>query len=71
MCLTCVSSFRSYIFQLALEVSKVSAESPVLRQQLSVLSILGAQSRLSFPPLGQCIRQIALLLLVPEAGEQS
>ncbi len=68
MCM-CKSSFTSYIFQLALHVSKVVIESPVLRQQLSVLCILGAQSRLNFPPLGQRIRQITLLLLVPEVGE--
>lgn len=67
--LACV--FNTYVFQLALEVSKVITEAPVLRQQLSVLSILGAQSRLNFPPLAQRICQITLLLLVPEGGEQS
>lgn len=67
--LACV--FNTYVFQLALEVSKVITEAPVLRQQLSVLSILGTQSRLNFPPLAQRICQITLLLLVPERGEQS
>lgn len=58
--------FNTYIFKLALEVCKVITEAPVLRQQLSVLSILGAQSCLNLPPLSQCISQITLFLLVPK-----
>ena len=67
--LACVAcSFSAYIFQLALQVSEVVTERPVLRQKPGVLSILGAQSRLKFPQLSQRICQITLLLLVPEVG---
>ena len=58
-------SFGSYIFQLALQVSKVVLESLVLREQLCAFSILGAQRRVKSSPLGQSIGQITLLLLVP------
>lgn len=58
--------FNTYILKLALEVCKVITKAPVLRQQLTVLSILGAHSCLNLPPLSQCISQITLFLLVPK-----
>lgn len=56
---------KAYVFQLQLQVGGVAAQSPVLRQQLGVLRLLGAQHRFSLPPLGQGVGQIRLLLLVP------
>lgn len=62
---------KSYAFQLALQVSEVLVESPVVRQQLGVLSIFTAQSCLHLPQLGQRIGQIILLFLAPEEKGQN